>query len=98
MIAIALEYISELFPYNWVDYTTLVLVRGSFKSEGWKEKLTHHPDRHYVNMILDIINFGAKIGYQGLAQQILSENLSLATNAPNIIFQDFDNQIKHDEL
>ena len=49
-------------------------------------------------MILDIIEFGAKIGYQGPAQQILSENLSSATDAPDIISQDLDNQIKHDRV
>ena len=46
-------------------------------------------------MILKIIEFGTKIGYQGQEQQILSKNLSLATNAPNIISWNLDNQIKH---
>lgn len=86
IIPTALEYISASFSYNLVDYTTPLLVRGPLKRERWKEKLTHHSDRHYVNMILDIIEFGAKIGYQDLAQQILSENLSSATDASNIIF------------
>ena len=49
-------------------------------------------------MILNIIKFGAKIGYQSLTQQILCENLSSATDAPNIIFQDLDNRIKHDQV
>ena len=91
VIPTALEYISESFPYNLVDYTIPLLVRKPFKIEEWKEKLTHYADRHYVNMILDIVEFGARIGYQGPIQQILSENLSLATNAPNIISQDLDN-------
>lgn len=49
-------------------------------------------------MILDIIKFGDKIGYQSPAQQILSENLSLATDAPNIIFQNLDNSIEYNRV
>ena len=49
-------------------------------------------------MILNIIEFGAKIWYQGPEQQILNENLSSATDAPDIISQDFDNQIKHNRV
>ena len=49
-------------------------------------------------MIFNIIEFGAKIRYQGPLQQILSKNLSWATDAPNIISQNLDNQIKHDRV
>ena len=31
----ALEYISESFPYNLVDYTMPLSVRGPLKREGW---------------------------------------------------------------
>lgn len=49
-------------------------------------------------MILDIMEFGAKIRYPGPLEQILSKNLSLATDAPNIIFWDLNNQIKHNRV
>lgn len=98
MIPSALEYISKYFPYNLVDYTMPLVVRRPLKREGWNQRLIHHPDRFYVNMILDIIEFGAKIGYQGPPQQILSENLSSATDSPDIISRDLDNQINHDRV
>lgn len=75
-----------------------LLVRGPLKREGWSQRLRYHPDRHYVNMILDIIEFGAKIGYQCPPQQILNKNLSSATDAPDTISRDLDNQIKHDRV
>lgn len=56
-----------------------LVVSGPLKREGWRKRLDTHPDRYYVNMILDIIEYGAKIGYQGPLQQILSKNLSSAT-------------------
>lgn len=57
----ASEYISGAFPYHLVDYTMPLLVRGPLKGEEWKKRLEAHPDRYYVNIILDIIEYGAKI-------------------------------------
>ena len=91
----ALEYISESFPYNLVDYTMPLSVRGPLKREGWSQRLEAHPGRYYVNMILDIIEYGAKIGYQGPSQRILSDNLSSAKDAPDIISRDLEDQVKH---
>lgn len=72
-----------------------LVISGPLKREGWRKRLDTHPDRYYVNMILDIIEYG---GYQSPLQQILSKNLSSATDAPDIISQDLENQIKHDRV
>ena len=49
-------------------------------------------------MILDIIEFGTKIGYQDPRHQILSENLSSAIDVSDIISQDLDKQIKYNRV
>lgn len=94
----ALEYVSESFPYNLADYTMPLSVRRPLKREGWSKRLEAHPDRYYVNMIIEIIEYGAKIGYQGPSQRILSDNLSSAKNAPDIISRDLEDQVKHNRV
>lgn len=84
----ASEYISEVFPYHLVDYPMPLLVHGPLKKEGWKKRIEAHLDRYHVNIILDIIEYGAKIGYQGPLQRLLSDNLSSATDTPDILSQD----------
>lgn len=49
-------------------------------------------------MIQDIIEFGAKIGYYGPLQKILSKNLLSAIDIPDINSQDLDNQIQYNRI
>lgn len=49
-------------------------------------------------MILDIIEYKAKISYQGPSQRILSDNLSSAKAAPDIISRDLKDQVKHNRV
>lgn len=71
------------------------MVSRPFKKKRWKKRLDTHPDCYDLNMILDIIEYRVKIGYQSSLQQIWSKNLFSAINVPDIIFQDLENQIKY---
>lgn len=68
------------------------------KLKGWKKHLSAHPDTLYTQTILDIILYGAKIGYIGPDQLILSQNLSSANNAPDIIAKDLERQVLMDRV
>lgn len=57
-----------------------------------------HPDKQYKAIILDVIRYGAKIGYSGPKQHILSDNLLTANDAPGLIAKDLQTQIKHDRV
>ena len=66
---------------------------GPLKLDGWKYHLRNHPDSHYCQSIFDIIQSGARIGYTGPRQQILSNNLSSATEDSATLTKDLDEQI-----
>ena len=57
-----------------------------------------HPDRIYQETILSIILRGAKLGYCGPKQRIISGNLPSATNDPDTLTADLKNQIAEDRL
>lgn len=60
--------------------------------------MAKHPDRIYRETILSIIIRGAKIGYCGPKQKIISGNLPSATNDPDTLTADLENQIAADRL
>lgn len=63
-----------------IDYEKSLLIYRPLKREVWSQMLINHLNCYYVNIILDITKFGAKIGFQEPPQQILSKNLSFATD------------------
>ena len=54
-----------------------------------------HPDSVYRRTILNIIRCGARIGYTGPKQRIISPNLSSAKDAPEVLSKYLDEQIQH---
>ena len=60
--------------------------------------LQNHPDRYYCQSIFGIIQSGARIGYMGPDQHILSENLSSATEDPTTLTKDLEKQIANDRV
>ena len=54
-----------------------------------------HPDSVYRRTILNIIRCGARIGYTGPKQRIISPNLTSAKDAPEVLSKDLDEQIQH---
>lgn len=56
-----------------------------------------HPDGIYQEIILSIITRGAKLGYCGPKQRIISGNLLSATNDPDTLMADLENQIVADQ-
>jgi hypothetical protein len=67
--------------------------RGPLKSSGWEHRLRNHPNRAYVHSLLDIIAFGAKLGYTGPDQFLLSENLPSALFQPTVLSEDINKRI-----
>lgn len=60
--------------------------------------MKNHPDKTYRETILSIIIYRAKIRYYGPKQKIISSNLLSATNDPDILTIDLENQIAADQL
>jgi hypothetical protein len=67
--------------------------RGPLKVAGWALHLRNHPDQSYVNSLLDIITFGAKLGYTGPDQLVVSDNLASALLQPDDITSDIEKRI-----
>lgn len=78
-----------------VDYREALPYQGPLKWLSWQTLLNNHPDQQYRAIILDIIKFGARVGYQGPKQTITSGNLPTADDAPEILTEDLELQIKH---
>ena len=64
------------------------MCRGPLKPAGFERRLREHPDLALRNTLLDIISFGAKTGYTGPKQRIISENSSSALKDPKILTED----------
>ncbi len=60
--------------------------------------MKNHPDGTYQETILSIITRGVKIGYCGLKLKIISGNLPSATNNPDTLTADLENEIAADWL
>ena len=68
------------------------LQQGQLILAGWKKHLETYPDNVYKQAIFDIIRYGAKLGYTGPEQFILSPNLLSAKEAPDILTKDVEEQ------
>lgn len=90
--------IAESFPYALVDYTAPLARPEPLIAAGWEVALRDHPDKQYKAIILDIIKFGAKIGYTGPQQRILSANFPTAQDAPDVLAKDLKTQIELDRV
>lgn len=94
-----MEFISESFLYLVTDPTDPPLCKpGPLLVEGGKFWLAEHPDNIYQETILSIITRGAKIGYCGPKQKIISGILPSATNDPDTPPTGLENQIAADRL
>ena len=61
------------------------MLRGPLKPGGFEHWLRNHPDLAYKNTLIDIIRFGAKIGYTGPPQHIITGNAASVSKAPDIL-------------
>jgi hypothetical protein len=86
-------------PYPLADTSSPHLVDpGPLNPAAWSQWLTHHPDRAYAQTLVDIINHGAKIGYTGPDQTILSRNLTSANESPATLSADIQTQLRKGQL
>jgi hypothetical protein len=86
-------------PYPLADTSTSPLQNpGPLNPTAWSRWLANHPDRVYAQVLVDIINYGAKIGYTGPDQTILSRNLASAQESPETLSADLHAQLKKGQL
>ena len=89
-----LSLIAESFPYLLVDYTSLLEQPEPLLAAEWEAALRNHPDQVYKAVVMDIIRFGAKMGYMGPKQRIISKNLLTANDAPGVLAKNLQTQIE----
>jgi hypothetical protein len=76
-------------PYSLVDTSPPPLADpGPPNPAAWSQWLAHHPDRTYAQTLVDIITPGARVGYTGPCQTILSRNLASAHESPQTLSVD----------
>jgi hypothetical protein len=69
------------------------------KVEGWRALLADHPDRNFVNTLLGIITYGARIGYEGpRSNPVVYDNLSTAALEPTLLSADLEKQLNANRL
>jgi hypothetical protein len=69
------------------------------KIEGWRALLSEHPDRNFVNTLLGIITYGARVGYEGPRRNpVIYDNLSTAAREPTLLRADLEKQLKANRL
>lgn len=95
----SLVCIAEGFPYPIVPEATQPLKsKGPLSIKKWEEELKMHPDKTYVQTILQIIEVGAKICYQGPKTQILSKNFTSENEDSATLTKDLEKQMQHDRV
>ena len=67
-------------------------------AEAWKGWLKDHPDKIYVDTLVNIITRGAKIGYCGPDQLLLNKPHLSAAEAPEVLSADLQKQQQHHRL
>jgi hypothetical protein len=71
------------------------------KVEGWRALLLDHPDRNFVNTLLGIITYGARVGYEGPRHgrnPVVYDNLSTAALEPTLLRTDLEKQLEANRL
>jgi hypothetical protein len=95
--AAAFSSVSDTFPYSliYTDPPLPVHSPSPLHVSGWATLLSQHPDRLFVDTLLHIIQYGARIGYCGPRQSIISPNLTSATAAPSTLSNDIARELSH---
>ena len=95
----SLLHIADTFPYKLVpDIPTPHPNPGPLVPVAWKRLLASHPDNLYTHTIVQIIQYGARIGYTGPDQFILSTNLPSANDSTDTLDKDISSQRFHNRL
>ena len=96
---IALLHIADTFPYKLLsDVPTPLFHPGPLIPTAWEKLLSSHPDRLYAYTIVQIIRHGARIGYTGPDQLILSPNLPSANDSVDTLNSDLEDQKNHSRI
>lgn len=94
-----MTHISEGFPYPLLPKdASPLLSKGPLHKDGWERGLEFHPDKYYRETLIQIIEVGVRIGYQGPKVCILSKNLSSAEEDPDTLSKDLETQLQFDRI
>jgi hypothetical protein len=86
-------------PYPLANTSASPLTHpGPLDPAAWSQWLINHPDRRYAKTLADIITYGARIGYTGPSQTILSRNLASANESPQTLSADIHAQFRKGQL
>jgi hypothetical protein len=86
-------------PYPLVNTSSSPLLEpGPLRPAAWSQWLSNHPDRRYAQTLVDIIVYGARVGYTGPEQTILSRNLASANESPTTLSADISAQFSKGQL
>jgi hypothetical protein len=98
--AAAFSSVSDTFPYSliYTDPPLPVYFPSPLLTPGWVALLSQHPDRLFVDTLLHIIKYGARIGYCGPRQSIVSSNLTSATADPSTLSLDIARELSHHRI
>ena len=95
----SLLHIADTFPYQLLpDSPTPLPHPGPLIPTAWEHLLSDHPDRFYAHTIVQIIRHGARIGYTGPDQIMLSPNLPSANDSVETLSKDLQEQKTHHRL
>ena len=61
-------------PSNSASSKASVPQLQNMSHEFWSNALASHPDKEFVKLILDRVNFGVNIGFNGSSHQVISRN------------------------
>jgi hypothetical protein len=86
-------------PYPLANTSASPLTHpGPLDPAAWSQWLINHPDRRYAKTLADVITYGARIGYTGPRQTILSRNLASANESPQTLSADIHAQFRKGQL
>ena len=57
-------------------------------------ELLHHPNRNFVNSLINTLKFGARIGYSGPQKACVSRNLISASQHPEVVSSNLSKEIQ----
>ena len=58
-----------------------------------KEELSSHPDRNFVNSLVNCLRYGTHVGYNGPQKSRVSRNLISATQHPDVVSSNISKEV-----
>ncbi len=82
------------FFFPLVDYSKILDDKSPLIDTQWSKLLTFHPYNEFCHMLIDIIVYSTRIGFNCPDQKMLSANLTTITNSTYIYKDDLARQLE----